>query len=65
MNSNTNASTAILPETKRYICRGRVERLLICEPRATAGQRMVHAGLRSGVNGIVEQASQVLAEQAG
>jgi hypothetical protein len=30
MNSNTNASTAILPETKRYICRGRVERLLIC-----------------------------------
>jgi antitoxin VapB len=53
MNSNTNASTAAPPETKRYNCRGRVERLLICGAGRDGSRHMVHAGLRSGVNGIV------------
>ena len=37
MNSNTNASTAIPPEIKRYNCRVRVERLLIY---GAAGERL-------------------------
>jgi hypothetical protein len=42
------------PETKRYNCRGRVERLLICGAGRDGSRHMVHAGLRSGVNGIVD-----------